>query len=126
MNPVDHVRYPEPLLTTPTDKCFSSLTVVVTINILVKPRLSLATPHKVKRPVSSPPGELVCSAVPRRRRTRGCKDDGVRWELHAIQAAPMVVVFIKHIGCDKVSARFFVAEYVRQKPQTGLNTNDFL
>jgi len=32
----------------------------------------------------------------------------------------MVVVFIKHIGCDKVSDRFFVAEYAKQKLQDGL------
>ena len=38
----------------------------------------------------------------------------------------MVVVFIQHIGCDKVSARFFVAENVRQKLQTGLKTSDLL
>jgi hypothetical protein len=49
---------------------FSSLTVVVTINISVKPRQSPATPPKVKKPVSLLPGELVCSEVPRRPRTR--------------------------------------------------------
>lgn len=48
----------------------TSLTVVVTINISVKPRPCLVTPHKVKKPVSSLPGELVCSEERKRRRIK--------------------------------------------------------
>merc|ERR1712230_78102 len=47
-----------------------TLTVVVTTSTLVRLRPSLAKPHRVKRPVSSLPGELVCSVVPRRPRTK--------------------------------------------------------
>jgi len=43
---------------------------VVTTNISVKLRLSLVTQHKVKRQVLLLLGELVCSAVHRKRRTR--------------------------------------------------------
>lgn len=41
------------------------LTVVVTINTLVKPQPSLATPHKVKKPVLLLPAEPVFSVVHR-------------------------------------------------------------
>jgi len=69
MNPVDHphgvrtfrsglLNY---ILTTPR---------VVTINILVRPRLSQDTPSKVKRLVLSLLGELVCCAVLKRSRTK--------------------------------------------------------
>ena len=43
---------------------------MVTTSISVKPLPSPARPHKVKRPVSSPPGGRVCSAVPRRPRIK--------------------------------------------------------
>lgn len=73
MNPVDHVsssdmhRDKHCIL---THFLLYSLTVVVIINISVKPPQSLDMPHKVKRPVSLLPGELVCSVVPKRQRTR--------------------------------------------------------
>jgi hypothetical protein len=69
MNPVDHVGHiPDMNAVDEADMNFSSLTVVVTTSTSVRPQPSPATPHKVKRPVSSPPGELVSSAVPRRQR----------------------------------------------------------
>ena len=77
MNPVDHVRR---FLTTRTmtDSLthFFSLTEVVTTNILVRPLPSAGTPRRVKRRVSLLPGELVCSVVPRRSRTRYLGDWG--------------------------------------------------
>ena len=73
MNPVDHVSTSS--FSNPGCKILSfpspSLTVVVTINILVKlPPFHDSLP-KVKRLVSLPPGELVCCAVPRRQRIKG-------------------------------------------------------
>ena len=63
-----------------SDIVFHSLTVVVTTSISVKPRQSTVTPCKVKRPVSLLPGELVCSAVRRRRRIRCIRNvNGVGW-----------------------------------------------
>merc|ERR1712098_451512 len=47
------------------------LTVVVITSILARLLRSHGTLLKVKRRVSSLPGELVCCVVPRRRRTRG-------------------------------------------------------
>ena len=81
MNPVDHVSLTTLLLLTIAgiDSLFSSLTVVVTTSISVKPRPSPATPHRVKRPVSSPRGERVCCVVRRRRRTRGLVDGDEVW-----------------------------------------------
>lgn len=75
MNPVDHVSfifyYPSiPMTQRPHTNSLVSLTVVVTINISVKPRQSPGTPPQVKKPVLLLPGELVCSAVPRRPRIR--------------------------------------------------------
>ena len=73
MNPVDHVRLSEGTWTTKiiiTNISFSSLTVVVTISTLVRRRPSPATPPRVKRPVSLPPGELVSCVVPRRSRIK--------------------------------------------------------
>ena len=75
MNPVDHVRITlfVPLASTLSKLTFSpfpSLTVVVIINISVKPRPFPATPPKVKRQVSLPRGERVCFVVPRRPRIR--------------------------------------------------------
>ena len=81
MNPVDHVREPCSTLdcTQPNLRPHSP-TEVVTTSTSVKPRRSTATPYKVKRPVSSPPGELVCFAVRRRRRTRCISNgNGVVW-----------------------------------------------
>lgn len=73
MNPVDHVSTSSSsnpgcgILNFP----FPSLTVVVTINILVKlPPYHDSLP-KVKKLVSLPPGELVYCAVPRRQRIKG-------------------------------------------------------
>lgn len=77
MNPVDHVRIPATVSAVMDIDTLHSLTVVVTTSILVRRRPSPATPHKVKRPVSSQPGELVCCAVPRRRRTKGGIEEGV-------------------------------------------------
>ena len=53
MNPVDHVRAPRASVHTMQllTNMISSLTVVVTINILVKPPLFQDLQHKVKRPV---------------------------------------------------------------------------
>jgi len=77
MNPVDHVRGPARLYTvTHLLTRYSSLTEVVTTNISVRPLPSAGTPRKVKRRVSSLPGELVCSVVPRRSRTRYLGEDG--------------------------------------------------
>ena len=73
MNPVDHVSICKLRLALHLEDfsdMSASLTVVVTINTLVKPRQSLVTPHKVKRPVLLPPGEPVCCVVLRRSRIR--------------------------------------------------------
>jgi len=73
MNPVDHVRH-SPLIiiaNTTSNAYLPSLTVVVTTSISVRHRPSAATPQRVKKPVSSPPAELVSSAVRKRSRTRG-------------------------------------------------------
>lgn len=56
--------------TTPDKNSLCSLTVVVTTSTSVRPRPSLATPPTVKKPVLLLPGELVCSAVPRRPRNK--------------------------------------------------------
>ena len=69
MNPVDHVWLPAGVLVNTTNNR-SSLTVVVTINISVKPLQFRGTLHKVKRQVLLLPGELVCCAVPRRLRIK--------------------------------------------------------
>lgn len=81
MNPVDHVRtLTFQLDEDSADTQSSSLTVVVTTSISVKPRPSPATPYKVKRLVSSLPGELVSYVVPRRSRIRYCiRGFGVWW-----------------------------------------------
>ena len=74
MNPVDHVRDAQRMeCRTSANNC-RSLTVVVTTSILVRPRPSPATPHKVKRLVSLLPGELVCCVVLKRPRTRCIRD----------------------------------------------------
>jgi hypothetical protein len=72
MNPVDHVRDFEVLGHGRNIMLMhiSSLTVVVTTSILVRPLPSTGTPRRVKRRVSLLPGELVCSVVPRRSRTK--------------------------------------------------------
>ena len=78
MNPVDHVRLPlNPSVKVVKILMFlsHSLTVVVTTSISVRPRPSPVTPYRVKRPVSSPPGELVCYAVHRRSRTKRRVED---------------------------------------------------
>ncbi len=75
MNPVDHVRKTRCTGFWAIANTCSSLTVVVTTSISVRPRPSPATPHKVKRPVSLLPGELVSCVVPRRPRTRRISDE---------------------------------------------------
>lgn len=77
MNPVDHVSFGhlnnlESRLTTDLLTSFLSysLTVVVTTSTSVRPLPSPATLPRVRRPVSLPPAELVCSAVPRRPRIK--------------------------------------------------------
>jgi large subunit ribosomal protein L8e len=75
MNPVDHVSFhlqPDSaeIELQISDNLLYSLTVVVTTSTSVRPRPSPATPPRVKRPVSLPPAELVCSAVPRRPRIK--------------------------------------------------------
>jgi large subunit ribosomal protein L8e len=75
MNPVDHVSFSLKTIlvdfrTQNSDNSFYSLTVVVTTSTSVRPRPSPATLPRVKRPVSLPPAELVCSAVPRRPRIK--------------------------------------------------------
>lgn len=80
MNPVDHVRSRAVIRVWKLDICANSLcslTVVVTTSISVRRRPSLVTPRRVKRPVSSLPGELVCYAVPRRPRSKGCVEGDV-------------------------------------------------
>jgi hypothetical protein len=68
MNPVDHVSFLLKLFVLePRSDIRSSLTVVVTTNISVKPLPSPVTPPKVKRPVLSLPAEQVCCVVPRTR-----------------------------------------------------------
>lgn len=82
MNPVDHVRTTETLQQSGHQLTnLSSLTVVVTTSISVKLRPFLARLPRVKRPVSSLPGELVCSVVLKRPRTRCCVEasGGVGW-----------------------------------------------
>lgn len=74
MNPVDHVREPKSLGYWVHADNSSSLTVVVTTSILVRPRPSLVTPHKVKRPVLLLPEELVSCVVLKRPRTRRLSD----------------------------------------------------
>jgi large subunit ribosomal protein L8e len=72
MNPVDHVRTTHNQQTRQkqhTDTIYS-LTVVVTTSISVRPRPSPATPPRVKRLVSLPPAELVCSVVHKRPRSK--------------------------------------------------------
>ncbi len=70
MNPVDHVRVPSvvgfaiPILTPLT-----SLTEAVTINILVKPRLSHGMQRKVKKQVSLQLGEQVYCGERRKQKT---------------------------------------------------------
>ena len=70
MNPVDHVRCPESTLVNVRLTTFSSLTVVVIINISVKLQLSRGTQRRVKRRVSSQLGELGCYVVHRRRKIK--------------------------------------------------------
>jgi len=72
MNPVDHVRLGfQELVEYGKLTTWYSPTVVVTINISVKPRQSHDLLRKVKRPVSLLRGELVCCVVLRRRKIRG-------------------------------------------------------
>lgn len=76
MNPVDHVSfrlYTDPITsrTAISNISLYSPTVVVTTSTSVRPRPSPATLPRVKRLVSLPPAELVCSAVPRRPRIKG-------------------------------------------------------
>ena len=68
MNPVDHVCCSQYLFSSLAD--LSSLTVVVTINILVKLQQSQDMQHRVKRLVSLLPEELVSSVVRKKRRSR--------------------------------------------------------
>ncbi len=81
MNPVDHVRASKNQQIFTVANVLSSLTVVVTISISVKPRPSHVTLHKVKKPVLSRPGERVCSAVPRRQRIRVVASFSVDWSM---------------------------------------------
>ena len=69
MNPVDHVRYVVIQFSNRQTDRQCSLTVVATISISVKPRLSRATLPRARRRVSSRRGERVCCVVPRRSRT---------------------------------------------------------
>ena len=87
MNPVDHVRQcTAPFLRALANNLSYSLTVVEITSILVKHPRSPVTPHKVRRPVSSQLGELVCYAVPRRQRIRRTDDRGVLgWLGHVVQ-----------------------------------------
>ena len=71
MNPVDHVRPLHPTLTECFADASSSPTEEVITSISERHPPSPGTPCKVKKPVSSLRGELVCCAVPRRSRTRG-------------------------------------------------------
>jgi hypothetical protein len=71
MNPVDHVRAHSSKLSKRILTVYS-LTVVVTINILVKPRQSQDTLHRVKKLVLLQPDGQVYYAVPRRQRSRSC------------------------------------------------------
>jgi len=83
MNPVDHVRISDRSLHFEKTNNIFSLTVVVTTSISVRPRLSPATPPRVKRPVSSPPEGQVFSVVPRRLRSR-CEHEGMEFERASI------------------------------------------
>ena len=70
MNPVDHVRdeIQQSLPGNPANQ-ENSPTVVVTINILVKPQRSRGTPRRARRRVLLQRGERVCCGVRRRSRT---------------------------------------------------------
>ena len=69
MNPVDHVRIPSIIGSAKIMLTFlSSLTEVVIINILVKPRPSHGTQHKVKRQVSLQLGGPDCLEVLKRQK----------------------------------------------------------
>lgn len=74
MNPVDHVRLA--ISVKATVLTFCSLTVVVTINISVKPQLSRGTRLVDKRLVLLRRGERVCYVVRKRRRTKGSESIG--------------------------------------------------
>ncbi len=76
MNPVDHPHGVCALRTGVMNKKLTGNR-VVTINILVRLRQSRDTLYKVKRLVSSLPGELVCCVVLRRSRTKWVDDLGV-------------------------------------------------
>ena len=75
MNPVDHVS-PQQVC---VDECKTliffafSLTVVVTISILGRPRQYHGSQHKVKKQVLLQRGELVCYVVLRKRKIRHVK-----------------------------------------------------
>ena len=93
MNPVDHVRIPyttesaHPILI-----LLSSLTEVVTINILVKLRPSPDMPRKVKRQVSLQLGGQDYSGAPRRQKIETVR----RFEPKIL---PMMCSFSKSAFC---------------------------
>lgn len=97
MNPVDHphggVCFPAP---PPVAGVGTDRTHRVTTNISVKPRPSPGTPHRVKRPVSLPPAELVCSVVPRRPR--------IKRKLHG----GISVVFSRKLGTRSFTLLFCI------------------
>ena len=71
MNPVDHVRIPSRVGSANVILIsLSSLTEVVIINILVKPRPSPGLQHKVRKQVSLQLEELDCFEAHKRRKIR--------------------------------------------------------
>lgn len=95
MNPVDHVRLPSRLFlgTSVSDLDFYSLTVVVTTSISVRLRPSPVTPPRVKKPVLLLPGELVCSVVPRRPRTKR----GIVWSFFLCDGLKMLFCYETYV-----------------------------
>ena len=94
MNPVDHVRaFLRSKSLIHFADFFLSLTVVVTINTLVKLQLSRDTLHKAKRPVLLLLVVLVCSVVRKRPRNR-CVVESGGVDLESITGA------ISYRSCD--------------------------
>nr|POF09147.1 60s ribosomal protein l2 [Quercus suber] len=111
MNPVDHVRkHIKCKKRQITDIKSYSPTVVVTTSILVRLQPSPATLHKVKKPVSLPPGELVSCVVPRRRRIKCCiEGSGVWW-------------VIVRVGCGGRSLMYCSSEPILRATPSNVTT----
>jgi hypothetical protein len=98
MNPVDHVRTAFLLPLSIADFWYSP-TVVVTINISVKPRQFLVTLLKVKKLVLSLRGGLGCYVVHRRRRIRGTQRK-LAW--FDAEFSPLIFGHACAVDCDQL------------------------